>query len=297
MRDVLLVGRFEILRALRTWRALALLVLVSVAMGGGAYLFTRFVHLLENELAGQLGVARTEVPGAMLGELVTSDTYRRLVLQMFEDPTVQDWLLGLHPSALFFFGLSTLLVPFFAATASAETLAIDVQSRAIRFEALRTSRLDLVLGRFLGQLGIMTVAVFVAALVALLVTLAAMVVADPVGLASDIAMFTLRSWAFGAPFVGLGIAASQLTASPAWARVLAVGAVLVTWQLAALGPWMSGELGVPWLGDLLLLGLPQTWLDDLWGPGGEWWVSLVVELALAIVVAVAPLPLFARRNL
>jgi len=297
MRDVLLVARFEILRAVRTWRALALVVLVAVAMGGGAYLFARFVNVLENQLADQLGVPGTEVPGAMLGELMASRTYRDVLTQLFPDPDRLEWVLGLHPSALFFFGLATLLVPFFAATASAESLAIDVQSRAIRFEALRTSRLDLVLGRFTGQLGIMTVAVAVAVLAALAVTLLTMVVVDPVDLALDLGMFAVRAWIFGVPFVGIGIAASQLTASPAWARVLAIGATIGTWQITAFAVWAAEELGRPELGDLVMLAMPQAWLDGLWGPGLDWLGSLVIELGIAIVALGLAYPVFARRNL
>lgn len=67
MRDIWLVARFEVLRAIRTWRAVALLVLYAVASGGAAWLFTKFVGLMENTLADQLHVARTTTPGAMLG--------------------------------------------------------------------------------------------------------------------------------------------------------------------------------------------------------------------------------------
>ncbi len=297
MRDVLLVGRFEVLRAVRTWRALALVVLVAAAMGGGSYLFTRVVGLMENQVAQQLGVPATRIPGAMLAELVASPGYRETIEGTFGDEAVVEWVLGLHPAALFYFGLSTLLIPFFAATASAESIALDVQSRAIRFEALRTSRLDLVLGRFLGQVGVTTVAVAVATLTAIGVTLASMIVAEPLVLARDVATFAVRSWAFGLPFVGIGIAASQLTASPAWARVLAMVGTLSTWLLAALGPGLLDDLGVGALADVIDVVLPQTWLDALWGPGGDWMTSVIVELVLAVVLAVAPVPLFARRNL
>ncbi|MEN0062891.1 MAG: ABC transporter permease subunit [Myxococcota bacterium] len=297
MRDVLLIARFEVLRAIRTWRALALVVLVSVAMGGGAYLFTRFIGLMENQLATQLGVARTRVPGAMLQELVTSDSYRDVVTQVFGDPAMQEWILQLHPAALFYFGLATLVLPFFAATASAESLSIDVQSRAIRFEALRTSRLDLVAGRFLGQASILTFAVIVAAATALIVTALSMRVAQPVSLMIDVLRFSLRAWVFGMPFVGLGIAASQLTSSPAWARVLAIGATLGTWGAVAFGPWLGERLGVIHILDVVLLTMPQRHLDALWGPGNDWLFSGFIELVLALVATVAAFPVFARRNL
>ncbi|HHO50576.1 MAG TPA: hypothetical protein ENK18_06790, partial [Deltaproteobacteria bacterium] len=86
MRDVFLVARFEVLRAIRTWRALALIVLFMVASAGASFLFVQFIGLIENTLAQQMGVPPTQVPGAMLGELVASGTWRDLVEGMAGAP-------------------------------------------------------------------------------------------------------------------------------------------------------------------------------------------------------------------
>lgn len=297
MRDVWLVARFEVLRAVRTWRALALVVLVSVAMGGGAYLFAQFVGLMENQLATTLGVASTRTPGAMLEQLVTSDSYRDVMGQMFGEGLRRDWVLTLHPSSLYAFGLATLVMPFFAATASSESIAIDVQSRAIRFEALRTGRLELVLGRFAGQLGILTLAIGVATLVAFVVTLMSMIVSSPLSLIGDLLMFAVRSWAFAVPFVGVGIAASQLTASPAWARVLAIGATLGSWMVFAWAPTLFDHPTGAAVVDVVTLALPQRYLVTFVSPGTDWIGSVVIEIGIATVVTVIAFPWFARRNL
>src|SRR5262249_32363416 len=120
MRDALLVARFEMLRALRTWRALALLVLYAVAAAGAAWLFAEFVGMLENTVADQLGVARTEPPGAMLDTLVASDTWRDFVGELVGSEHLVEHVLRIPPLAMFDLWFSFLVVPFFAASAAAE---------------------------------------------------------------------------------------------------------------------------------------------------------------------------------
>jgi ABC-type transport system involved in multi-copper enzyme maturation permease subunit len=297
MRDVWLVARFEVLRAIRTWRAVALLVLYAVASGGAAWLFTRLVWLLENTVARQLGVAETEIPGAMLDKLVASDTWREVVGAMVGAPHLVDRIVQIPPLAMFELWFGFLLVPFFAASASAECLAIDVQSRAIRYEALRTGRLELVLGRFAGQLALTFAATLLSVGVAWGVGLGFMIVERPVELLGWLVAFAPRAWVFSIPFVAIGVAASQVTASPAWARVLAIGGTAGSWILFGLARWAEAEEWLPLASDLVLQVLPQGWLRGLWEPGAGWLASGAACLALAGAVLAAGYVRFARRDL
>ena len=297
MRDIVLVAHFELLRALRTWRAVALIVLFAVASGGSTYLFTRMVGFLENQMADQLAVPRTQTPGAMLDELLTSDSWREIVQGMVGAPELVDLLLEVPPLAMFNLWFGFLLVPFFAASASAECIAIDVQSRAIRYEVLRTGRLEMVLGRWLGQTAVTLTALLASVGAAFGVGLGFMVIADPIGLLGWLLWFSLRSAAFALPFIGVGIAASQLTASPAWARVIAVGATALTWVGYGLARRWESEPGLQWVSDLLLQVLPQGWLQGLWTPGAQWLTAAVALLGLALVFAAIGYLRFARRDL
>ena len=297
MRDVWLVARFEVLRAIRTWRAVALLVLYGVASAGAAWLFTRIVLLMENAMARQLGVGTTEVPGTMLGQLVASDSWRELVGAMTGSPQLVDALVAIPPLAMFELWFSFLLIPFFAASASAECIAIDVQSRAIRYEALRTGRMELVLGRFGGQLALTAAATLVAALAAWLVGITFMVGNPPLALLGWLLWFAPRAWAFSVPFVAIGVTASQLTASPAWARVLAVGGTALTWVTFGLVRWAEEEAWLPVATDRALQLLPQGWLRGLWEPGAGWLLSATVCAALAAVLLAVGYARFSRRDL
>jgi ABC-type transport system involved in multi-copper enzyme maturation permease subunit len=296
MRDVLLVARFEVLRAIRTWRAVALLVLYGIAAGGAGWLFVRFVGFMENNVADQLGVARTHVPGSMLQSLVHSSLWREVLKNLTGSSDLVDSLIEVPPLAIFGLWFGFLVVPFFAASASAECVAIDVQSRAIRYEAQRTGRLELVLGRFAGQLALTAGAVGLASLVLWVVAMGFMAGNEPVGLAVALLAYAPRTWLFGVPFVALGTSASQITSSPAWARVLALGGTAGSWVAYGLArsadhaPWT-------WLADAVTPLLPQGWIRGLWEPGIGWAPAAIACAGLGLAGLAVGFARFSRRDL
>lgn len=296
LRDVALVAQFEVLRAIRTWRAHALLLLYAIAYGGASYLFVAILHAMENSVAKQLGVATTTKPGALLDKLVESEMFEEMVVAM----TGNDALLGLvtqiPPLALFGMWLGLLLIPFFAASSAAECISIDLGSRALRFEALRTGRFELLLGRFVGQLLLSALATLVALGVVWGVGMALMVGHTALGLATWLMVLTTRAWLFSIPFVGIGVAASALTASPAWARVMAVGLTAGTWVTFAFARYLEGgDYAI--VADLALQLLPQGWMHGLWEPGFGWLSSALVLVALGLAAAGVGQARFSTRDL
>jgi hypothetical protein len=275
LRDILLVGRFEVLRAIRTWRALALFLLYVIAYGGATYICLGVLHTLENQVARNLGVATTDTPGALLDSLVRSETFRDLVGGMTGNPRLVEELVTIPPLAIFAMWLGLLLIPFFAASTSAESVSIDLGSRALRFEALRTGRVELVLGRFAGQLFLTAVASFLAVLVVYGMGMTMMVGNDPVALAIWLVLLTFKAWCFSIPFAGLGVAASCLTTSPAWARVMAIGSTAGSWVVYGFARALEGG-SFAILCDIALQLLPQGWMRALWEPGLGWVMPAMV---------------------
>lgn len=296
IRDIYLVARFEVLRAVRTWRAMALFVLYGIAATGAAFLFTRLVKTMENALARQMGVPETEVPGAMLQELMGSDTFRSMLEGMVGTSEAVDEILGIPILAIFNLWFGFILIPFFAASASAESIAIDMQSRAIRYEVLRTGRLELVIGRFLGQLMLTAGATVIACLGVWVVGMYMMRGNMAMSLAFWLVWLSIRAWFFSIPFVGIGMAMSQMTTSPAWARVLAVGVTAATWVAYGVARAAEGSdrFGIP--ADLALQILPQGYMNAMWEPVG-WLGSAVVCALLGVVCMIAGFARFARRDL
>ena len=293
--DTWLVARFEVLRAIRTWRALALILAYFIANVGGAYLCVRALGEAENNLAEKMGVATTDYPGAMTAELMKSDNGRAFLEFIAGSETVVEYLVDDPPLALFQFFVSIGLIPFLAATAASEAVAIDVQSRAIRYEALRTGRAELVVGRLLGQ-GLLSVAATAIALGGVwVIGMTLMVQQDPFGLAWALLSLGIRAVMFAVPFAGLGIACSQLTTSPAWARILALGGTAGSWVVYMLLPLFEVT---PWiyLKDALIPVLPQSWLASLWHPT-EWIISALVCVSLGLVSMGLGYVRFSERDL
>lgn len=294
--DTLLVARFEVLRAIRTWRALALVLVYLLASAGGAYLFVEGLAVAESRLAEQLGVPATRWPGPMLDRLRESDEMLRMLTSLVGDEGLVRELVHWPFLAIFQLWQGFLLVPFLAAAAAAEALALDVGTRAIRYEALRTGRAELVAGRFLGQVGLTVFATLVALAGVWAVGMTFMTGQDPLVLAWGLLVLGLRAVPFAVPFVGLGVACSSLTSSPAWARVLALAATAGTWGLYGGLVWAERPRW-PWIADALLPLLPQTWMGGLWEPGADAFVSAVTCVALGLITAGVGTLRFARRDL
>ena len=209
VRDILLVARFEVMRAIRTWRAMALFLMYGIASGGGAYTFTRILLAMENALAVEMGSPKVRVPGAMLGELMQRDSFRSFLSFMVGSDTVMERILDVPVLAVCHLALCFALTPFFAAGASAECISIDMGSRALRFEVLRTGRLELVSGRYVGQMILTGLAIALSVPIVWGIGLIYMTGNDPVELGGWLAWLSIRAWAFGMPFIGLGVAAGD----------------------------------------------------------------------------------------
>ena len=295
LRDIVLVGWFEVLRALRTWRALALFVLYGLATAGAAYTFVGLVWVMENALAKQLGVPETETPGAMMQKLVESDSFRGMIEAMVGSEAAVDQVLAVPVLAVFNLWFGFLLIPFFAASAAAESVSIDMGTRSLRYEALRTGRLELIGGRYLGQLALTGMATALSVLGVWAIGMFAMRGNEALPLFGWLCWLSLRAWFFSMPFVGIGLAASQLTSWPMWARVMALGATAGTWVLYAFCQWLEdGRLAV--LADLGLQILPQGWMTQMWEPVG-WAAPALICSVLGPVFALFGYLFFSRRDL
>lgn len=296
LRDALAVASFHVRRARRTRTLLALCVVYVIAAGGVAWIFRTVVHHMEKAAADVLRVPQTDTPGAMIDTLRTQDEFRRMMEGLIPDPQLLDWAMGLPVLTVSHFWMALGLLPFLAAAAGSEVLAPSVHDRSLRFELVRTGRLELVYGRWLGQ----------AALVALATTLSVVgplfigevfMVEQPFGQTLQVLVgMTPPLVAWTLPFLGLGVATSQLTANTNFARILALLGVTTTWVFYGLTFSERIKEKAPWAIDLISPLLPQSYMADLWGPGAGWLTSGGILLGLGLAFALLGYPRFARRN-
>jgi len=297
IRDAWLIARFELLRAIRTWRAVLLIALYLVAAGGAAYLFSQLIWLFETQLAETLGAAAPSRPGSLLAELLKSRGLKRMFAAMAGDEAAVQGMLQYSPLAILHLWFGMVLAPFFAATTSAETIALDMNSRALRFEVMRTGRTELVMGRYAGQVGLVGLATFMSIPATWGIGAFYMLGHQPIDLAIDLVWLSLRAWFIAMPFVGMGVLCSQLTSSPAWARIMALGMVVGSWVLTGVARYYRDipESSVIW--DVILTLLPQGWMRTMWLMDGGWMVAALICTAMGITIAGMGIVHFRRRDL
>jgi ABC-type transport system involved in multi-copper enzyme maturation permease subunit len=296
LRDTWLIGSFEVLRAFRTWRALALVLVFMVADAGATAIFVEALSEIEDQIAVTMGVATTEYPGSLMDEVMKSEQLREMVSFLVGGERVATDLLTWPILAICQLWVGLGMLPFLAATASSETIASDMATRTLRYEAARTGRAEIVAGRFLGQCALVGVATLGGLAATWVTAMATMVVDDPVVLATGLVALGGRAFFLGLPFIGLGVAASQLTTSTAWARVLAIvgtaGSWIAFWALKAADEpmWVT-------LADVVLPLLPQSYLQGLWAGGSELAVAAATCAGLACAWTALGFARFAGRDL
>lgn len=297
LRDALQVARFHVVRAVRTRTVVFLSAVYLLASAGVAWIFRGIVRELEKNAAELLRVPVTDTPGAMMDTLRGREELQSIVEALLPNPELADWALHLPVLTIAHFWMALGALPFLAAVIGAEVIAPGIKDRSLRFELVRTGRIELVLGRWMGQGALIAVATALSIVGPLIVGTFFMVQQPAWESAVVLAVMTPKLIAWSLPFLGLGVACSQLSGNTNFARIAALGATTLTW--IAMGVFETDWIDehAPWVADLLDPLLPQTYMTALWGPGSDWLMSAGILLGLGLVFALLGFPLFARRNL
>jgi ABC-type transport system involved in multi-copper enzyme maturation permease subunit len=296
MRDVWTVGRFEVFRAIRSWQAMAIVSLFLIANVGGAWMFIEVLREIENGVAAQLGVPETAYPGAMMEQVRESPSLLQLLTFLVGEEDRAKLLVEAPVLAVFQLWLGLALIPLLAAFSAAECVSADMSTRALRFEALRTGRGELVAGRMLGQALLCAAATAIALAAVWGVGLAFMAKQSPVELGWALVQFGSRAVLCALPWVGVAVGVSQIGVSPAWSRVAALTLWSASWiaygifQVVDDAPWT-------YLADLFLPVLPHTWTPGYWGSTAEVLTAGAVHAVMGVAFAATGFAWFSRRDL
>lgn len=284
LRRIALVAAFDFFESIRSRKAIALLVLyvagASVGVGG----FIRVLSVLESSAAEQMGVPATERPGAMTDEVLGSNELRRLARQLISDPDVADALVGLPPLALFFGWMSLTFVPLLAVLFASDAISAELASGSSRFALLRVDRLSWATGKLLAQALLMGVGIAASALVAYLLGLGSLNDFAPGETALWLLRMSGRAWLYGWPFLGLALAASQLTRSVHASRALALFALAVAGLAGMLLDTERALEIAPDLAPALQLLVPAGHQLDLWRPD---WVDRMPGSLMLLALGVS----------
>jgi ABC-type transport system involved in multi-copper enzyme maturation permease subunit len=185
--------------------------------------------------------------------------------------------------SIFYLWVSFFLLPLLCAANAAESVAVDRQNGALRFETLRVGRLELVLGRFLGQVGLATLVSLVAVSAMWILGMGAMGGDnDPLTLGGSLLFLVVPSVVFCTPFISIGICCSLIGKSVVVARVSAIFLSLATWALYIVN--LRLDALDHWAADVLSPLLPQYWRSGFWTLSWEAIVSGAVCITFAILV-------------
>jgi hypothetical protein len=297
LRDAGQVARFHVVRAIRTRTVVFLCAVYMLMAGGVAWIFRGIIHELEKNAADLMRVPLTDTPGAMMETLRNREELRSIMGGLLPDDSLVDWALTLPVLTIAHFWMALGALTFLAAVIGAEVVSPGIRDRSLRYELVRTGRLELVLGRWAGQAVLVALATLLS-IVGPLVVGTFFMVQQPFGQSLQVLLsMTPRLVAWSLPFLGLGVACSQLTGNTNFARILALASATGTWILMGVfsTDWMRET--APVVADVLEPLLPQTYMVALWGPGFGWLTPSGILLGLGLAFTLLGFPLFARRNL
>jgi ABC-type transport system involved in multi-copper enzyme maturation permease subunit len=292
LRDVWLIGWFDVRESLRSRRALTLVALYLFVSTLAAYSFVRAVEAVESKLSALASQASPDQSAAVVS-LARSEGYRRILeVLTLGDGKLASYLASLPPIGLFVTVVMLSMIPWLVALTAADQVAADLHFRTVRFVVLRTSRGAFVLGKLLSQVLLLTVVTVAALLPSLWLGSHYLRSFDGAATLSFLAQIAPSLLAYAFAFLGLTSLASQLSGTPGRARALTLLLFALLWLAGLSTPSLGSALGVlaylsPW--QLKMMLLAEEWSQR----------SLAIALCLGFGLAFTAIGylIFRRRDL
>ena len=285
LTDVRTISTFELRRLLRSPHGLLFLVFFLAFYGWVAYR----LYAASGKLAslGPLGLNSDFGEGSPLHAVLSmflDDGKVQAVYQLFNDhPPV---LLGYFVVALFFMGLFTMLAAF-------DQTASDIGTRHIRYLLLRTDRASLYVGKTVGVVAFLAIAMAFVSVVVGAVVLGTD--GAPGFSAIEVVLYLLRIWVtlcvYSLPFVALLGLAGALVGHGFLALVIALGYWLFVLVVSGIGGMAVESMGY------VEYAFPTALKYGLLFDGvGYVLPALAHQLGFAALFFVAGLLVFRRRD-
>lgn len=291
LHSIRLVAGFDLRESLSSRKAIVLIALYALGSLGGSLLFVRALTALRERLEEDLG-QRVD-----LAEVMASPGMERIMGVLAGDPEVASALLAIPPLALFYGWLAMTFVPLLVLFTSADAVAGDVSSGAVRFSLFRTDRISWAVGKLIGQTCLLAVGVLVGAIACWIVGFFGL---DGMA-AGDTALWLLRisgrATVYGFAYLGMVMCASQLATTSIRAGGLALGMMFVAWLGGTLLQAEPIAARAPALFEALSKLVPNGHYLELWHPGAfQSGGAMVGLVAIGLAFAALGFLRFARRD-
>ena len=145
------ITRYEIDDALRSRRAVNLLLIYLLCSIAACIMFVHILHSIETELVQAIGLQPREETGGATRTLWKSESFRRMLTRLVGVRDLASELLSTPPLAIFFGWVALTFTPLLVILVSSPRIAEEVGTSSVRFVLFRTTRGTWVCGKFAGQ--------------------------------------------------------------------------------------------------------------------------------------------------
>jgi ABC-type transport system involved in multi-copper enzyme maturation permease subunit len=297
LRDALVVASFDLGESLRSRKVLVFLVLYVVGAIASAVMFTQVLRTVEEELAAQLLVARTDRPGSLTQAVMESGELHRVLSRLIRDRDLAATLVAVPPIALLYGWVALTFGPVFVVLTSSDAVSSELATGSARFALVRTDRAAWALGKLLGQSALLAVGIALGAIAAWITGYLRLASFPPLDTALWMVRYAATSFCYAFAFLGMAVGVSQLTRSVAWSRAL--GLLAFTAFAAVSGIVADDDVRpyAPVLCDSIGVFFPGGHRLDLWRPAPrDFLPSVVLLFALGVGYFALGHVRFARRD-
>ena len=254
-RQLWRVACYEWFDALRSRRALVVLLIYLTAAVCNMYWSINLLHKLENELATVLQLPQSERAGVVSNTLWKSKPFQRMMKQMAQNDLVLKDITGKHPVELIYAWFAFFYTPLLVVLVAGNRIAEELGSGAVRYVIFRTSRASWSLGKFIGQTLMIGLALLLSGAGAYVVAKYRLAGSGTPDLFLNIVQWSGRAWIYSIPYLGLAMGLSHLTRSASKATIMGIIAITFCFAASVLFSHFATDTGwrslLPHIGMLL----------------------------------------------
>lgn len=237
------VACYEWFDALRSRRALVVLLLYMTAAVCNMNWSINLLHKLESELVTLLQLPPSEHTGVVSTTLWKSKPFQRLMKEMTQNDLVLQDITGKHPVELIYAWFAFFYTPLLVVLVAGSRIAEDLGSGAVRYVIFRISRASWTLGKFIGQALMIGFALVISGIGAYAVAKFRLAGSGTPDLFLNMVQWSLRAWIFSFPYLGLAMGLSHLTKSASKATVMGIFAIAVCFAVAIMLRHFTADTG------------------------------------------------------
>lgn len=291
IRRILQVARFEWFDAVRSRRAIVVLVLYLAAsllsMNGAISVLGK----MEGQLAEVLQLPADNSRGVVSATLWKSKRFQTMVRSALGDSLVYDDICGRHPAELLYAWFAFFYVPLLTVLVAGNRAADELHSGSVRYMITRVTRLEWSLGKYIGISALLLAGLAAGSVAAWVTAAYRLSGADIPALLPAMLIWGFKAWIYSFAWLGLALGISHLVQSGSKATALGMAAMVVWFAAPPLLERFAGEY--PALTRLFPGGVE----DALWRSSAEpvasaaLWLVMLGALYLSVGIAV-----FVRRD-